>query len=274
MPTFVIHAIGQPSKKITLDRGPIRVGRDPTNHLVLGDKTVSREHARFETDLARRWYVTCVSETNPVVVDGKMVTKRKYVQEGAEILVGKEHLVVFCTSDASASKQLGETFVKSRCKKCSWTGILRVGAVSPACPDCRSTSLVAEDTYAREQEVDKAKEGVTSLMSPAQLGTILSRLKTAKRSRLERTDGREPPRKDLSESEALKLGTRPDAALKLHGFMLGGGVDIAWDGAQFVARSAMWFPSMQVNGARAKAAPLHHGDIIRVGSNCFRFATD
>jgi pSer/pThr/pTyr-binding forkhead associated (FHA) protein len=274
MPTFVIHAIGQPSKKITIDKGPIRVGRDPGNQLVLGDKTVSREHARFETDLARRWYVACVSETNPVVVDGKMVTKRKYVAEGAEILVGKEHLVIFCANDATAARHLGETVVKTSCKKCDWAGTLRTAARDPVCPDCGSRDLLAENAYAKEREIENAKEGATSLMSPGQLGQILGRLKAAKRSHLERADGHAPARKDLSETEALQLGARDETGLKLFGLMLGRGVKIAWDGTQFVAESAMWFPGMKVNGTRAKAAPLKHGDIIRVGANRFRFSID
>jgi len=274
MPTFVIHAIGQPSTKITIDKGPIRVGRDAENHLVLGDMTVSREHAKFETDLSRRWYVACISETNPIVVDGKMVTKRRYVTEGTEILVGGEHLVIFCANDATATKHLGELVVKTECKKCKWTGTLRTAARDPVCPGCGSPDLLAENAYAREREIENAKEGATSLMTPAQLGKILGRLKAAKHSRLERTDGREPARKDLSESAALELGNRAGATFKLFGFVLGRGVKIAWDGSQFVAESAMWFPAMQINGTRARTAPLKHGDVIRVGTNRFRFAID
>lgn len=274
MPTFVIHAMGQPSKRVSFDKGPIRVGRDPANHLVLGDKTVSREHAVFQQDFSRRWYVSCVSETNPVAVDGQMVTRRKYVQEGSEVLVGKEHLVVFCGSEATAARHLDETVAKNVCQKCGWSG-LRRSTERGACPDCGSRELISESAYTKEQEVEKAKEGVTSLMSPAQLGNILGRLKAAKQSRLERADGREPGRKDLSESEPLALGAKAEGALKLFGFFLiGGGVTVAWDGTQFVARSAMVFPAMQINGYRRKEAALKHGDVIQVGANRFRFVIE
>jgi pSer/pThr/pTyr-binding forkhead associated (FHA) protein len=274
MPTFVIHAIGQPSKKVSFPKGPIRVGREPSNHLVLGDKTVSREHAVFQQDFSRRWYVSCVSETNPVVVDGQMVTRRKYVQEGSEILVGKEHLVVFCASEATAAQHLDEAVARSTCVKCGWAG-MRGNAGRGACPDCGSRELVSESAYTKEREVEKAKEGVTSLMSPAQLGNILGRLKAAKGSHLERLDGREPGRHDLSESEPIALGAKAEGALKLFGlFVFGGGVTIAWDGSQFVARSRMVFPPMYVNGYRRKEAALKHGDVLRVGSNQLRFVIE
>lgn len=275
MPTFVIHAMGQPSKKVGFDKAPIKVGRDPQNHIVLGDKSVSREHAVFQHDLTRRWYVSCVSETNPIAVDGQMVTKRKLVQEGSEVLVGKEHLIIFCASEATAARHLGATFVKHACQKCGWTGMRQDTARGAACPDCGSREMRADNAYAREQEVEKAKEGVTSLMSAAQLGNILGRLKAAKSGRLERADGREPSRQDLSESETFALGTKAEGALKLHGFFLiGEGVKIAWDGAQFVAKSAMIFPGMKVNGYKRKEAALKSGDILRVGSNSFRFLVD
>lgn len=274
MPTFVIHAIGQPSKKISFDKPPVRVGRDPSNHLVLPDQTVSREHAVFQTDLSRRWFVSCVSETNPVVVDGKMVTKRKYIMEGSEILVGKDHLVIFCNNESTAAKHLGAAFVKTKCKMCDWIGMVRSGARNVTCPDCGSTDLLAANVYAKDKEVEKAKEGVTSLMSPSQLAGILGRLKTAKGSRLERADGREPSRKELSESEPAKLSRKEEPALKLFGFILGGGVTVTWDGAQFVAESAMWYPSMKVNGFPVKRSNLRHGDVLRVGSNAFRFLVD
>lgn len=275
MPIFVIHAVGQPSKKVTFEKGPIKVGREPQNHVVLGDKTVSREHAVFERDLSRRWYVACVSETNPVVVDGQMVTRRKYVQDGSEVLVGKEHLVVFCGSEATAAKHLGDTVVKSECQKCHWTGMLGNTGRGAACPDCGSRDLTAGNTYAREHEVDRAKEGATSLMSPGQLGNILGRLKAAKSSRLERADGRAPARQDLSESGTFALGPKAEGTLKLHGFFLiGGGVTVAWDGTQFVAKSAMVFPAMKINGYKRKEAALKSGDVLRVGSNSFRFLVD
>jgi hypothetical protein len=270
MPTFVIHTIGQPSKQITLDKAPIRVGREPKNHLVLGDKTVSREHAVFETDLVRRWYVGCVSETNPIVVDGKMVTKRKYLQEGAEILIGKEHLLVFCASPASAARHLGDTFFKSTCKKCGWSGLLSA-ATKPPCPECGAGELASESAFTKEQPV----EGSTSLMSPAQLGVFLGRLKAAKLSRLERVDGREPSRRELSESEATELARREGAGLQLFGVLVfGRGVTVAWDGSRYVATSAMLYPPMKINGAPTKAAALSHGDVIEVGSNHFRFVTE
>lgn len=277
MPTFVIHAIGQPSKKISFEKGPIKVGRDPACHIVLGDAAVSREHAVFEQDLQRRWYVACISETNPVAVDGQMVTRRKYVQEDSEILIGKDHLLIFCAGEAAASRHFGAAVVKNECQKCGWAGVLRAAGRGAACPDCGARELRPDNSYAKEREVERAKEGATSLMSPAQLGNILGRLKAARQSRIERADGREPTRQDLdiTVSETFTIAPKAAGALKLHGFFLiGRGVTITWDGGQFVARSAMFFPPMRVNGYRQKEAPLRSGDVIRVGSNRFRFVIE
>ena len=72
MPIFIIHALGQPPQKVRVDTPPVRVGREAGNDIVVHDKTVSRDHAMFLVDSAGRWVVSCVSDTNGVVVDGKL----------------------------------------------------------------------------------------------------------------------------------------------------------------------------------------------------------
>lgn len=56
MPTFVIHSLGQHSRKLAIDSPPVRVGRDPECDIVIADQTASREHAVFMTDAAGRWF--------------------------------------------------------------------------------------------------------------------------------------------------------------------------------------------------------------------------
>ena len=276
MPTFVIHALGKPSRKTTLGRGPIRVGRDPASQLVLGDDTVSRDHAVFEADRAGNWTVACVSETNPIVVDGKLVNKSKPVHEGSEILVGRGHLVIFSLSERKAASYLGEgsSYHKSECPRCQWSGMTRELGRDASCPDCGGRELRSENAYARDREVGRATEGVTSLLNPAQLAGVLQRIKTAKQSRLERDDDHGSARKDLGERQPIEIARSEGAGLRLFGFTFGGKVRVAWDGARFIATSTVLFPWMKINGVRTKSAPLAHDDVIEVGSNRFRFVTE
>jgi Zn finger protein HypA/HybF involved in hydrogenase expression len=276
MPTFVLHALGKSTKKVSLQKPSIKVGRDPDNDLVLGDSTVSRQHATFKMDAAGRWYVSCLSETNPIVVNGAQVTKRKYVHEGSEILIGKESLVIFSSNDKSAQAYLNQTdaMIKAECRTCQWAGLVRAGHKKASCPDCGSTDMVVANAYAKADEIERAKEGATALMSPGAVGDFLKRLKVAKRSRIERTDGREPTTRPLSEDTPLLLSRAKDAPLRLFGFTLGGSVVIEWEGTHFVVTSTVFFPAMRVNGEKTRSSALKHNDRIVVGQNQFRFLTD
>jgi FHA domain len=276
MPTFVIHALGQSSRKVTLHTPPIRVGRAPESHLVLAGETVSRNHAVFEPDVAGRWWVACVSDTNPIVVDGKAV-RRKYVQEGSEVLIGQEHLVVFWTSERKAADYLGErdADIRTECRRCRWKGMIRAGSLAAAvCPDCGSLDIHGENAYAREHEIAQVPEGATALFSTAHVQSYLARLKAAKGSRIERLDGHSPARKDLNDVEPLQLSRSKAAGLRLFGMTFGGLVLVEWDGKRFVATSTIVFPGMKVNGVVRAQAPLRHEDIIEIGSNRFRFVAE
>jgi hypothetical protein len=276
MPTFVLHALGKPSRKIAIARGPVRVGRDPASQLVLGDDAVSRDHAVFNADARGNWTVACVSETNPIVVDGKLLSKSKPVHEGSEILVGRSHLIIFSLSERKAAGYLGEgaSYRKSECPRCQWSGLARDLGRESACPDCGARGLRCETAYATDQEVGHAKDGATALLNPAQLDTMLQRIKTAKQSRLERVDAHEPARKELGEREPVEIARGDHAALRLFGLTFGGSVRVAWTGARFVATSTVVFPGMKINGVRTKSAPLAPDDVIEIGSNRFRFVTE
>jgi hypothetical protein len=114
MPTFVIHTLGKPSRKTTIARGPIRVGRDPASQLVLGDDTVSRDHAVFDADRAGNWSVACVSATNPIVVDGKLVKQSRLERaddhEPARRPLGERQPVEISRSKDAVLRLFGLTF--------------------------------------------------------------------------------------------------------------------------------------------------------------------
>ncbi|MDO9019412.1 MAG: FHA domain-containing protein [Deltaproteobacteria bacterium] len=273
MPTFVIHALGKPASKVTLDGERVRVGRDPGNDLVLPDESVSREHAIFARDGDGRWVVQCVSETNAVVLDGRMVTSAAAVAEGNEILLGSDHLIVFSEDPFKADGyiQIKSGYERKRCPTCKWEGMTSSLRLT-ACPRCAAPSLEAVDTY--RGSASSAPQAATAAVDPAQAKALFSKLKSARMSYLERADGKVEGsiRTELSESKGATLGSGADPSLKVFGIHFGE-VSIAWAGEHFEARSSMLFPAMKVNGEKAKVARLRNGDVIEIGGNQFRFAT-
>jgi hypothetical protein len=269
--TFVIHVLGRPPQQVTLHARAIRVGRAESSDIVLSGETVSRDHALFTADEFGVWRVGCQSDKNPIVVDGALVTSVAEVKDGSEILIGAEHLLVFCKTEHAANRFMGaDLFGKSQCTKCEWTGIVSATRKDAACPKCGNRTLTAAVVWSPKP----AGAGQQTIsLSGAQAQELFKKIQSARCSRLERMDTKDPERHDLRESERTVLGGSKDAAMKLHGVVLGGQVTIAWKGNRYVAESTLVFPSMAVNGVPAKVAPLKDGDILSVGSNKFRFVT-
>ncbi len=278
MPTFVIHSLGQHSRKVSIDAPPIRVGRDPECDIVVTDSSASREHAVFMSDSAGRWHVGCVSETNPIVVDGALVTESVGVGDGTEVLVGSACLIVFAATDITANQHMGAagSFNQSECVDCRWTGLVGAFRRVPACPRCGGTRLHALNTYRPDDAPAAVFQGSTRVIPMDEAQALFRKLHDAKRSRLERADGRTdgPVRIDLSEDRPVRVSKEPSSDLKLHGFVFGGGLKVTWSGSFFVVDSAMVFPAMRVNGESARKARLRSGDTIQVGPNRFVFRTD
>lgn len=279
MPTIVIHQIGAPAQVSNWDTDRIRVGRDPSaNDLVLSASTVSREHAIFGRTADGRWMVKCVSEKNPIVVDGAVTSAAAFVSEGSEVMVGSSHLLIFAETAFAAQAYLGQRsyFSKSSCPRCHWTGMVSTLRRAPVCPKCGSADLRSETEYRRDTASSQASSQATAMLDPREMKAELARLKAARCSHVERIDGHDPaaPRKGLSESEVLRVGKAPGCHMKLIGFTIGKGFEVAWDGRHHVARSLMTWPSMKVNGVATKVARLSSGDLIEVGKNRFRFVTE
>jgi hypothetical protein len=277
MPTIVIHALNQPPQKFDWEGKEIKVGRDPaTNHLVLPGKTISRENAVFRSEPDGRWHVTCVSETNPVVVDGALTSATAFVGEGSEILLGTEYLLIFSRDAFTAATYMGDKshFSRSVCGGCRWSGMVSTLRRKPTCPRCGSADLRSESQYRRDAAAQLVSMDTTTTVDPAEVRSKLATLRTARRSRIERVDGREGGKKELSEDHDVVIGKTPEAHFKLAGVNWGGGVVIRWNGRGYEARSTVSFPGMRVNGVKVDAAQLANGDVIEVGSNRFRFVTE
>jgi pSer/pThr/pTyr-binding forkhead associated (FHA) protein len=271
MPIFVIYARGEPALRATVDGSPVRVGRDATSDIALPSETVSRDHAVFVEDEHGHWHVGCVSDTNPVVVDGVLVTRTAPVVDGTHVGVGSEHLVVFCTHETSARRLLGQQggLGQHRCQRCRWAGLVSV-LHRAACPRCGAQDMRSLDEY--RPNVKLGGDDTTVPMAPQQAKDRFQGLRAAKRSRLERIDGREEEPKPLSEHAPLLIGGNR-AAFKLHGLTLGH-VRVTWSGRAWIAESALKFPALKVNGTQVETARLQHGDVIEIGPNRFRFVTE
>lgn len=278
MPTFVIHAMDQSTKKLSVDAPPVRVGRDPTSDIVVPGQTASREHAVFMKDAAGRWYVGCVSETNPITVNGRMVKASAPVDEGSEVVVGTECLIIFSRSDAAADQyfQNKGVFNQRECQDCGWSGMLGIYRRDPVCPKCGSTKMESAAVYRAEAVAPSVAEGATHVVETHEAMAFLRQIRDLKFGHLERVDkwreGRD--RKLLPEDRAFKLGRGEGADYALHGFVLGSGVRLQWDGHYYVAESDLFYPAMRVNGEKAKRAKLASGDVVEVGANRFRFVTE
>ncbi|MBI5609614.1 MAG: FHA domain-containing protein [Deltaproteobacteria bacterium] len=276
MPTLIVHELNQPARKAPFLVKSFRIGRDPHNELVLSSPTVSREHALIRMDAATgNWFISCVSQTNPVVVDGQLVTQTAWVREGSEILIGSDHLILFSENEQrAAGYQAGQArFVKNVCSTCQWSGMISSLRRDAICPKCGSKTLHAADAYVAAATHDFVANDATSAMDLDQVRASLRQLKTAKRSHIERlddwSDGGE--RHDLSETEPLYIGRA--FALKLRGFVFGK-VKIAWTGRRWQLTNELIFGGLQVNGKPVKETLLRDGDEIDVGSSRFKVVTE
>jgi hypothetical protein len=277
MPAFVIFELGQPARRAVLQGTTIRVGRGAANEIALPGEAISREHAVFARGPDGRWSVSCVSQTNPIVVDGAIVSRSAPVEEGTEVLVGSEHLIVFSDNEVLAKMYSGPSLLtRSQCQKCQWTGLLSTLKRKAACPRCASADLVQLDVYQfqLDEEAVNAQQSTVE-MNQGAAKRFWRQIKEAKKSQLERLDGREAgaARRALSETEEMVLGGSGPSSMKLGGLAFGT-VSIKWDGTGYVARSALKFPSMKVNGTVKAGARLTSGDLLEVGSNKFRFTTE
>ncbi len=283
MPTFVIQTLGRPPHKVSSDKSPLRIGRDDDNDIVLPDETVSRSHAEVVRGLDGRWGVRCLSETNPVVVNGRLTPEKVVLSEGDEILVGGAFVMIFSENATEADRYVNAdaAFQRSRCTGCDWEGLVSKLRANPTCPRCNGKEFVDVDPYAGEakrtpsKSDSKAPRLQTAAVTPESAKKMMRAIRTANRSRLERLDGQggEAGRVDLAEDKSVVLERSGDATTGLRGFAFGS-ISIAWNGQRYSAESAMIFPAMRVNGEKAKSADLFSGDVITVGSNTFKFVTE
>jgi hypothetical protein len=274
MPIFIVYELGAPPQRVKLDTPPIRVGRDPSCDIVLREEGVSRDHAAFMMDEKGGWVVSCVSDTNPVLVDGVVTNRGAPVRDGTQILVGNKHLILFSFNEATATEYMGTSAGYASCTKCRWSGIFASLRLHPTCPRCGGTSFSGIHSF---DTGDGARVDMTTRAANASdLAKEFERLVKAKRSALLRIDGTGKPneaRVPLTESEPVELSKGARGAAELRGMLVVGHAKVTWSGNEFVLHSHLSHPTLKVNGRAVEACPLKEGDEIEIGSNRFRFTT-
>jgi hypothetical protein len=279
MPVFVVCELGAPPQRVKIDSPPVRVGRDPENDIVIREDGVSRDHALFVMADRGTWVVSCVSDTNPIVVDGVLTTRGATVREGSQVLVGSRYMVIFSNTAAAAAEYLGSSagYAQASCLKCQWAGIVGTYSVEPTCPRCGGSDFSGlnhfDSGHHAVAEIEDLGDTSTVVASASELAADFSRLLKAKRSALERVDGHKESgaRLMLKETEPLVLAKSSPGAAALHGMLIVGSATISWNSSQFVIRSALTHPALKLNGKAIEGAPLKHGDLIEIGTNSFRF---
>lgn len=276
MPTLIVHETNKLARKAPFLVKTFRIGRDPACELVLNSPTVSREHAVIRMDGATgNWFISCTSNTNPVVVDGQLVSETAWVKEGAEILVGSDHLLLFSeTEQRAAGPAAGQArFVKTLCPKCNWAGMISSLRRDAPCPRCGATGMHAADAYVKAVTEAATVQNETSAMDLDQVRASLRQLKTAKRSHVARIDSWSDggTQHDLTEAEPLYIAR--DGPLKLRG-LVWGRVKIAWHGRRWQCTSELLFGALRVNGEPTKQCMLRDGDTLEVGNCRFKVVTD
>jgi hypothetical protein len=92
MAKLILHATStSPRREVPLDGSPVSIGRDPTNDLVLADRTVSRRHAVIE-QRGGRYCVRDCNSRNGSVVNGERVAERG-LRSGDFVTIGATKLV-------------------------------------------------------------------------------------------------------------------------------------------------------------------------------------
>lgn len=156
MEKLIVLTDDGPVEEFPLMERRISIGRDETNAVCLGDKSVSRHHATLQR-VFRGFSLEDERSTNGTRVNGKLITKQ-FLNHGDLIEIGKYHLRYYGEEQAQASEDPDRTV------------ILRPAHQSTLTPKPARSELSPAPTKQIEQRVN-AK---VRFLSGAQLGDELS----------------------------------------------------------------------------------------------------
>jgi pSer/pThr/pTyr-binding forkhead associated (FHA) protein len=109
MDKLVVHTDDGSTQEFSLSERRISIGRDETNTICLGDKSVSRHHATLQRVL-KGFTIEDAQSTNGTRVNGRVITKQ-YLKHRDLIEIGKYHLRYFEVADQAAVDDPDKTVV-------------------------------------------------------------------------------------------------------------------------------------------------------------------
>ncbi|MCU7842861.1 MAG: FHA domain-containing protein [Candidatus Thiodiazotropha sp. (ex Monitilora ramsayi)] len=109
MEKLVVITDDGPAEEFPLTEQRISVGRDETNAVCLGDKSVSRHHATLQR-VFRGFSLQDEGSTNGTRVNGKPITKR-FLNHGDLIEIGKYHLRYLAAEQMQEANDSDQTVV-------------------------------------------------------------------------------------------------------------------------------------------------------------------
>ena len=102
------HDADVQGRRFRLRQGPLRIGRLDDNHVVLGDDSVSRRHARIE-GREDGWYVMDVGSANGTLPNDADLVGHAKLKNGDRIKVGK-NIIKYLSGDDVETAYLEEIF--------------------------------------------------------------------------------------------------------------------------------------------------------------------
>ena len=109
MDKLVVHTDDGSTQEFPLAEKRISIGRDETNTICLGDKSVSRHHATLQRVL-KGFTIEDAQSTNGTRVNGRVITKQ-YLKHRDLIEIGKYHLRYFEMPDQAGSDDPDKTVI-------------------------------------------------------------------------------------------------------------------------------------------------------------------
>tara|TARA_B100000925_G_scaffold235822_2_gene184492 strand:- start:160 stop:987 length:828 start_codon:yes stop_codon:yes gene_type:complete len=275
MITLIVHELNKKPKSKSFEQNIVIIGREENSDLLLTDVSVSRQHAKVFYAQDSKHYVQMISDKNPILVNGNVITQHTVLKEGDELQFGPYLIYFSQMADGHFVQQKymqEKTFrYEAQCTACDWVGILSIHAANPVCPRCAGTNFIRTDEIIHNP---MASERTTTL-NISDLTKLNAATRTAKNARIERVqkEAGKHSKVLLNEKKSVVIGGG-DSDLPLTGIRLGGSATIYWDGTNFAVRSEGFRPKLKVNGREMATAALKNGDVLTMGKSDFRFVVE
>ena len=275
MITLVVHELHKKPKSKTFEQNIVIIGREEGSDLLLTDVSVSRQHAKVFFAQDSQHYVQMISDKNPILVNGQVITAHTVLKEGDELQFGPYLIYFSKMGDGQYIQQKymqESTFrYEAECQSCGWVGILSVHASTPVCPRCAGTSFTKTDDLAHSPMANER----TTTLNLSDLTKLNEATRTAKNARIERVqkEAGKHSKVVLTESKSVVIGGG-DSDLPISGLRLGGTATIHWDGNNFVVTGDGFRPKLKINGREKAKSLLKNGDVLTMGKSDFRFIVE